>query len=278
LTKYSRSTSLNHKGDKTDQKLTQAIFKKAESLGADLVGACARAQMKKYPGAEEEIKKIDSKAKSILVYGVRMVSSSIACASENIRIPQFSTRLLYDELSRLGFSLMKKLDDLGFSASPLPTYLPVPMKQETKGMVAELSLRHIAYEAGLGTMGKNRLLITRQFGPRVRFGAILTDAPLSAGKPASENFCNECDLCVEACPTGALGKSGEEAIMLCARNHLKYGLPGLTRFAIKLVKAKTDEEKIDLVRSPEFWEYWQNLNTGVFYYCFSCLNACPIGK
>jgi len=146
--------------------------------------------MKKYPGAEEEINKVDSKAKSILVYGVRMVSSSIACASENIRIPQFSTRLLYDELSRLGFSLMKKLDDLGFSASPLPTYLPVPMKQETKGMVAELSLRHIAYEAGLGTMGKNRLLITRQFGPRVRFGAILTDAPLSADKPASENFCN----------------------------------------------------------------------------------------
>jgi hypothetical protein len=36
--------------------------------------------------------------------------------------------------------------------------------------------------------------------------------------------------------------------------------------------------EINLLLSPEFWEYWQNLNTGIFYYCFDCLNACPVGK
>lgn len=261
-----------------DKNLTQKIFDQAKSLGADLVGACSIEQMAKYPNATAEIEKIDPQAKSFLVYACRMVSSSISSAEQNIRIAQFSTRLIYDELSRIGFSLMRKLDDMGFSASPIPTYLPVPMLKETKGMIAELSLRHVAYEAGLGVIGKNLLLLTREFGPRVRFGAILTSAPLESGKPATENFCTECDLCVEACPVHALESRGEEAISLCSRNHLKYGLPGLIRFAIRLIKASSDNEKIELVKSPELWEYWQNMNTGVFYYCFHCLNACPVGK
>ncbi len=258
--------------------LKQKLIRKAKGLGADLVSACSVEQMEKYPGAKEEIAKIYPKAKSFLVYGVRMVSSSIAGSDKNIRVPQYSTKLLYEELDRVGFGLMRELDDLGFSASPIPTYLPVPMLENTKGLIAELSLRHIAYEAGLGSIGNNFLLITKEFGPRIRFGAILTDAELKPGKPLANNFCIDCDLCIKKCPTGALKTKGAEAITLCAKHHMKYGLPGLIRFGIKLVKAPSDDEKIALIRSPEFWEFWQNLNTGIFYYCFNCLNACPIGK
>ncbi|PKN37491.1 MAG: hypothetical protein CVU62_07095 [Deltaproteobacteria bacterium HGW-Deltaproteobacteria-2] len=261
-----------------DKKLTDKIFKRAKELGVDMVSACTTAQMEKYPGAKEEISKIDPQAKSLLIVGVRMVSSSVAASQSNIRIAQFSTKLLYEELARVGFALMRDLDDAGFSASPIPTYLPLPMQRETGGLIAELSLRHIAYEAGLGSIGKNGLLITKEFGPRVRFLAILTSADLDPGKPVKENYCSECDLCVEACPTGALRLKGEEAVMRCAVHHMKYGLPGLIRFGIKLIKAPGDEEKINLIKSPDFWEFWQNMNTGVFYYCFDCLNSCPVGK
>lgn len=256
---------------------TEKIFTKSRDLGADLVAACSKEQMARYPGAIQEIEKIDPGAASILVFGVRMVSSSIAGSKRNIRIAQYSTKLLYDELVRICFGLMREIDGAGFSASPVPTYLPVPMNEQSKGLIAELSLRHIAYESGLGAIGKNFLLITPRYGPRVRFGAIVTDAELRAGSALEENFCEECDLCIKSCPSGALKKKGEEAIALCARHHLKYGLPGLTRFVIKLIKAESEEEKIGLIKSPEFWEYWQNLNTGIFYYCYNCLNACPIG-
>ncbi len=261
-----------------DKEFSQKLFSKAKALGADLVSACTVEQMLKYPGAREEIGKIAPKAKSLLVVGIRMVSSSLQCSRENRQAPQFSTKLLYEELARVLFGLMRELDDSGKSAVPLPTYLPVPMKEQTKGLIAELSLRHIAYEAGLGSIGKNRLLISPQFGPRVRFGAILTDAELASGKPVAENFCTDCDLCVESCPTGALKSEGEAAITACAKHHMQYGLPGLIRFGIKLVKAKSDDDKIALLRSPDFWEFWQSLNIGVFYYCFDCLNSCPIGK
>lgn len=261
-----------------DKKLTDKIFKRVKELGVDMVSACSTAQMEKYPGAKEEIIKIDPHAKSLLIVGMRMVSSSVAASQHNIRIAQFSTKLLYEELARVGFALMRDLDDAGFSASPIPTYIPAPMKQDTLGLIAELSLRQIAYEAGLGSIGKNGLLITPVFGPRVRFLAILTNADLAPGKPVEESYCSECDLCVEACPMDALRLKDKEAIIRCAGHHMKYGLPGLTRLAINLITASDDNEKINLITSPDFWEIWQTMNTGIFYYCFDCLNSCPVGK
>jgi hypothetical protein len=105
-----------------------------------MASACSTAQMEKYPGAKEEISKIDPQAKSLLIVGMRMVSSSVAASQRNIRIAQFSTKLLYEELARVGFALMRDLDDAGFSGSPIPTYLPLPMQRETGGLIAELSL------------------------------------------------------------------------------------------------------------------------------------------
>jgi len=45
-------------------------------------------------------------------------------------------------------------------------------------------------------------LITKQFGPRVRFVSILTDAPLIPGKPMV-NSCGKCRVCVDTCPVVA---------------------------------------------------------------------------
>jgi epoxyqueuosine reductase QueG len=56
--------------------------------------------------------------------------------------------------------------------------------------------------AGLGWIGKSSLLLTEQFGPRVRFVTVLTDAPLETGSPM-ERGCGGCRICVDACPVGA---------------------------------------------------------------------------
>jgi epoxyqueuosine reductase QueG len=56
--------------------------------------------------------------------------------------------------------------------------------------------------AGLGWIGKNCLLITPEYGPRVRLATVLTDAPLKTGKPIT-NRCEECSRCIEICPISA---------------------------------------------------------------------------
>lgn len=58
--------------------------------------------------------------------------------------------------------------------------------------------------AGMGWIGKTALLITREFGPRLRLVTILTDTPLADKKESIERSrCGKCNTCVEACPAEA---------------------------------------------------------------------------
>ncbi|SHE63973.1 4Fe-4S double cluster binding domain-containing protein [Caldanaerobius fijiensis DSM 17918] len=61
-----------------------------------------------------------------------------------------------------------------------------------------------ATRSGIGWIGKNCLLVTPEYGPRVRLGTILTDAELPVGQPIEESRCGSCNKCVESCPAGAL--------------------------------------------------------------------------
>jgi len=67
------------------------------------------------------------------------------------------------------------------------------------------SHRHGAYLAGLGTFGINNMILTRQFGPRVRFGAVFTTAEIEPDQPMDEGLCTRCMRCVDICPVKALG-------------------------------------------------------------------------
>jgi epoxyqueuosine reductase QueG len=57
--------------------------------------------------------------------------------------------------------------------------------------------------AGLGWQGKNLLLITPQYGSRVRLATILTQAPLEIDSPL-KNRCGKCTNCLDACPSRAI--------------------------------------------------------------------------
>ncbi len=68
----------------------------------------------------------------------------------------------------------------------------------------ELSHKMVATRAGLGWIGKTALLVSRKFGPRVRFVTILTDTlPATTGVPIDRSLCGKCTVCVDACPPSA---------------------------------------------------------------------------
>jgi len=71
-----------------------------------------------------------------------------------------------------------------------------------------------AHRAGLGWIGKNTLLINENTGSYHFIGLIVTDVELQFDDPVEEK-CGGCNLCIDACPTGALVGQHELDIRLC---------------------------------------------------------------
>ena len=73
---------------------------------------------------------------------------------------------------------------------------------------APLVERALAARAGLGFIGKNRMLINPTLGPQIFLGEIITTLMLQTDEPIT-NHCSNCNKCIDACPTGALRADGQ---------------------------------------------------------------------
>ena len=62
-------------------------------------------------------------------------------------------------------------------------------------------------EAGLGWPGKHSILINRKIGSFFFLGVIITNIDLEYDKPAEEDNCETCTLCIDSCPTGAINNN-----------------------------------------------------------------------
>jgi epoxyqueuosine reductase len=90
-----------------------------------------------------------------------------------------------------------------------------------------LAERALAARAGLGFIGKNRMLINPKLGPQIFLGEIITTLKLPIDEPIScrsesalaneqsIDKCSNCDRCINACPTGALMPDGQFDANMC---------------------------------------------------------------
>jgi epoxyqueuosine reductase QueG len=95
---------------------------------------------------------------------------------------------------------------LGYGAEPFPATVPDSPRGADWLKTLSVPFQHktAATRAGLGWVGKNALLITPQFGPRIRLATVLTDMPLPVGEPITAGRCGECTACACACPARAI--------------------------------------------------------------------------
>ncbi len=98
-------------------------------------------------------------------------------------------------------------------ARPVPLYLPVRVEDgRVQGVVR---LKGVAAAGGLGSAGRNTVLIHPRFGPRLLLSGVVTgrrvpesgDTDTRAGREETP-ACPGCGRCIEVCPSGALGSEG----------------------------------------------------------------------
>lgn len=64
--------------------------------------------------------------------------------------------------------------------------------------------RSWAQRSGLGWVGKNGNLLTKQSGSFFFIATLITDLELQYDDPFAKDYCGSCNRCIEACPTQAI--------------------------------------------------------------------------
>jgi epoxyqueuosine reductase QueG len=206
----------------------------ARDLGFDLLGIA--------PG--DEFPNVPAWTRAIIVLGMATLDPAfdLELYIEEEGQQRFS-KWAYERLAGGAARLALALVVQGHRAQPL-TY---------EDSLSLLDLKAAAVRAGLGVRGLNNLVLTRRFGPRVRFGAVFTDLDLPADQPHQDYYCVSCSQCLVACPTGALSPAGFDRARC------------IGEFEPDAAMARLQREMLDFPTPHTRTQ------------CAECIAACPIG-
>jgi epoxyqueuosine reductase QueG len=252
-------------------------FLKSQGIEHDLIGIAPIKPLLTDKRYENNVERICPNANCVIVFGNVFPQSVLDACPGNARPARFTLHSLYSEGAEISIKVSRILEKYGYRGIIVPAYLPVEMSYETMGLKGDLNLKHAAYEAGLGSRGISDLLVTPNYGPRVRLFGIITDADLEITPKVEKNYCTNCNKCIDSCPSGAISEAGCNP-KLCAPFAMRHGLPQFLRFFRELEKESSTENIIKRLRGIEVWNFWQALSQGSFYECFMCIQSCPVGR
>ena len=233
--------------------IKKEIAKLARNKGADYfgvadLGRAAGQTITPYEG------KLISKYPVAISIGVSMLGSIVDGLAD--REDYFALKNYYFHvyqvinlrINEITLEIGRALMNRGYNALVVPASQTVDLTN----LYGLFSHKMAASLAGLGWIGKNCLLVTPDRGPRVRWGTVLTDAPLAADGPLPGNGCGGCKVCVDSCPAGAF--SGK---------------------AWKVSDAR--EIRMDARKCFSYLQVTRKQETGVEA-CGICVYSCPFGR
>lgn len=219
--------------------LKNMIADAAKLYGAFSFGVCALDERWNYDGVE-----MPEGVDRALVMTVKMNEKMME--TEGI-LSSAAVQWGYSTMSIIAGSIGTLITNLGYKAVPCrnDTALSVPM----------------AIEAGLGTLGRNGMLITKKAGSNIRICKVFTDLPLpidsidAAYTEKMQKYCRNCKICSDACPTHAIDGDDDKKWSGCN-------------------KSNNDGVKKFYVNAELCYKRW--LEKG--HDCVKCITVCPFSR
>ncbi len=195
-------------------RIEASIKKHARRIGMDL---CGIAPISRFEGAPKGTHPCDflPGCKSVISVGLRLPDGVIQTIFRNFEDGNRKAQGIYGTYGYTiapNFHLLYAVYEIAQYIERTTGFAAMPTQVGPLATGMSISQRHAAVAAGLGEFGWLSIVLTPEFGPRNRFGAVLTTAelepdPMYNGPP----LCNpsKCHVCTSICPTGALSKYGE---------------------------------------------------------------------
>lgn len=135
---------------------------------------------------------------------VRALSKAIVETIDGMPTPMYFQhyRITNTKLDLIALDAADFIERKGYRAFPVAASQSMPGAGNYRGIFQH---KTAAVLSGLGFVGKSGLLLSPDFGPRIRLATVLTDMPLSSDAKTLENGCGGCSACVDACPAKAIG-------------------------------------------------------------------------
>ncbi len=207
--------------------IKEMIKEHALQTGMDMCGVASIDRFAESPAGKHPTDILPG-CKSVIVIGIGLLDGVIQANFRTFEEGRHDLKGLYGtygyamlpnfELTYACYSMAKFIErSFGEVATPLST------GPQTNG--AQMSIRHAAVAAGLGEFGWMSIVLSPKFGPRNRFGIILTTAEIEPDPMYDgPRLCDPevCHICTDVCPTKAIGIYGSEDCHSCTLGDKTY--------------------------------------------------------
>jgi epoxyqueuosine reductase len=228
---------------------TRRVKRAAALFGASLAGVCVLDRRWLYSpaylltpeGGKTDANTVPEEFRYAIAIAVEMDYAAINCSPAGPA--SIATGLGYSKMAFSAGLLAQYIRGLGYQA--------IPCGNDTACSIP------IAIDAGLGEMARNGLLITPEFGPRVRLAKVLTDLPLIPDKPIEfgvGDFCLICEKCAKKCPS--------KSIMFGEATETPHNISNRRNVRTWHINAET------------CLNFWADNQTD----CSNCIRTCPFNK
>ena len=205
------------------------IIKIAKDNLADIVGFASADSFQK----DDPIFKIFPRTKTVIALAFRVLRGIYRGTEEGTTYYQYTTMAVENMeetiMPMAQLKIANYIESKGFIALPQRRHQQIMAEENStnpevaydavyrnKTAENQMNFADTAVKCGIGEKGLSGAVLTKDFGPMIRYCFILTDAVIEPDEIKEQSLCDKCGKCIKACPGNAISEKGEVDPWQCA--------------------------------------------------------------
>lgn len=205
------------------------IIKIAKCNLADIVGFASADSFQK----DDPIFKIFPQTKTVIALAFRVLRGIYRGTEEGTTYYQYTTMAVENMeetiMPMAQLKIANYIESKGFIALPQRRHQQIMAEENStnpevaydaiyrnKTAENQMNFTDTAVKCGIGEKGLSGAVLTKDFGPMIRYCFILTDAVIEPDEIKELSLCDKCGKCIKACPGNAISENGEVDPWQCA--------------------------------------------------------------
>ena len=205
-------------------------------------------------------------AKSILCLGIPVPKGIFKSEERSESMYWRAASIYYRNIDMVLMRACSIIEEKGEVAVPIYACFPYDIKGKGD-FWGYMGLVKMAEAAGIGKVGKNGLLFSSKYGPKLLLGGVVTTAslPAMAWPEKDEAGCpKECFTCQEQCPVKAIDKSGKVDRVACIKYSMRSPI-----FSNLMKAGSFGSEDVQMIN------HVTAVDDHSMYRCIQCVSVCP---